>query len=172
MDNITLLMEEANRAFKTADHLAYVTYPVVTDRKLLMVIVEHLHRAITKSVEAILAYEYLYKRINHLPRDVSTQFSLFGETAVHYGIKKDLVSIMREINEIVDHRDKSPIEFVRKDRFIIASDTFHLKTVTIEKVKSYIQHIKHLLEKINEAKTIYDGRFSRDSQRRVEACRP
>lgn len=172
MDNITSLMEEANRAFKTADHLAYVTYPIVTDKKLLMVIVEHLHRAIAKSVEAILAYEYLYKRINHLPRDVSTQFSLFGETAVRYGIKKDLVSIMKEINEIIDHRDKSPIEFVRKDRFIIASDTFRLKTVTIEKVKSYIQHIKYLLEKINEVKTIYDGRFSRDSQRRVEACRP
>lgn len=159
MGEFPALVDEANRAFKTADHLAYVTYPIVTDRKLLMVIVENLHLALRKSMDAFLTYEYMYKRINHLPREFGSQLSMFRETAPRYKVPRNILATIAEINEIVEHREKSPIEFVRKDKFIIASENFRLKTVTIEKVKSYIQHIKHLLEKVNEVKALYDRRL-------------
>ena len=89
MEDFLELLSEANRAFKTADHLTYVTYPLVQETKLLIAIVENLYSALIKSIEAILEYDQLYKRISLLPQDPQSRleifktklFSLFSKTA-------------------------------------------------------------------------------------------
>ena len=160
MEEFASLINESIYAFKTADHLAYVTYPIVTDKKLLMVVIENLHRALQRGVEAILTYEYVYKRINYLPKDFEQQLLVFSEAAYRYNVKKDIISIAKEINEIIKHREKSPIEFIRKDKFVIASEDFTIKTITIEKVKNYIQQIRYLFDRLSELREINVRRIS------------
>ena len=63
MDIFKNLIYEANKAFNTADHLAYVTYPLVNDTKVITLITEHLFNALEKGMDALLYIERLYKRI-------------------------------------------------------------------------------------------------------------
>ncbi len=44
---------------------------------------------------------------------------------------------MADLKKIVDCRYKSPIEFVRKDRFIICSDDYKMRTLSYDRVKDY-----------------------------------
>ena len=53
------LISGANKAVRTADHLVYVTYPLVNDVKLLVTITENLNKALLMAMEALLQYEYL-----------------------------------------------------------------------------------------------------------------
>ena len=45
---------------------------------------------------------------------------------------------------------KSPVEFTRKDTFVIANGGYKLKTVTIDKIKEYIQHTKEFIKLMEE----------------------
>ena len=69
MQNIAKTIEDANKLFKTADHLTYVTYPLLKDNKLIITIIENLSEATTKAMDAVLYYEKYYKRIMHFPSD-------------------------------------------------------------------------------------------------------
>ena len=67
MERVLSLVGEANTALKRADHMVSVTYKVVHDVKLLMVIMEHVHKAVIKGMDAVLLYDMIYKRIPMLP---------------------------------------------------------------------------------------------------------
>ena len=53
MERFTTYVAEANKAFKIADHLIYVTYPVLQDNKLMATALEHLAVALQKGMAAL-----------------------------------------------------------------------------------------------------------------------
>ena len=143
-------MANALKYYKTADHLAYITYPVVDEKKLLIVIIQNLHKAIHNAVEGLLHYHAHYKEISYVPRDFESQLSLLKGTLLRrYKFDPSLIDIFKEINDVILHHQSSSIEFIRKDAFIMASENFHLKKITIEKVKSYITSVKPFITRIN-----------------------
>ena len=54
---------EIEKLWKSADHIVYVTLPVVKDPKLLLVALNDLHIFMIKSISLILKFEYFYKRV-------------------------------------------------------------------------------------------------------------
>ena len=62
--NVIDLINKANQSFKVADHIAYVTYPLVKDNKLIITVTENLAESLTKAIESLLFYERMYKRIS------------------------------------------------------------------------------------------------------------
>jgi len=161
MEHFRNLVKEANRAFETADHLTYMTYPVVNDKKILMLIIEHLHKAVSKSMEAFLYYDALYKRISVMPRNFDSQLDIFRNyTTRRYNLSQESVVLIREIDDLIRHREASPIEFSRRESYVIASNNYKLKILSIEKVKKFVSQTKYLLERLNEVLTEVDRRFS------------
>ena len=67
MEPFELQLEEAKKALKTADHLAYITYPLVTDNKIMLLIAENLYTSVIKAIDAFLNYDRYYKRIPIVP---------------------------------------------------------------------------------------------------------
>ena len=162
MEKFRQLVQEANKAFETADHLAYMTYPIVKDIKLIIIIVENLYNALEKAMDAVLYYDRLYKRINDLPKEFNLRFDIFKrKSAPRYGISEENIFLINEIRSIVEQRKKSPIEFIRKDKLVIASNNFKVKTVDINKIKEYVLKTKSFIEKLNEIKKEDDRRFGR-----------
>ena len=43
-------------------------------------------------------------------------------------------------------RKKSPLEFVRKDRFVICSENYRLRTLSIADIRSYLSKAKLFIE--------------------------
>ena len=136
-------------AFKTADHLAYVTYPIVNEIKLLMNIIEHLDKALKAGMNALLEYDRLYKRIGPLPESFELRFETFQRKLVmRHAIKAEYLDLIENIHNLVTYKQKSPMVFQRKDKYVIANHKYRMKTITIEDAKKYIEKAKPFISKV------------------------
>ncbi len=161
MEQFKMLVAEATRAFQTADHLAYTTYPLVKETKILILIVEQLHRALESGIDAILYYDREYKRIPEYPDDFQQKLFLFKRYSFErYRFPKESLAALDEIHDLVLKRKEAPMEFKRKEAFVIASRSFRLQTVTIDKVKHYVMETKKFIDKLHEVLRASDRRFS------------
>lgn len=143
METVLKLVDRANRSLRTADHLTYVTYPLLKDVKLVITITENLYNAFVYAVDAFLTYERLYKRIYNLPEDFNSRFDIFKTKVVpRYNISREHILLFDDLKKIIDYRRKSPVEFIRRDKIIFCSDTYKMRNVTYDKVKDYLNKAK------------------------------
>lgn len=150
MESVLKLVERANKSFQTADHLAYVTYPLLKDPKLMMTVVENLYNAMVCGMDAFLQYERLYKRIFNLPDDFSSKMDIFKKVAQRYNINREHIVVIDDLKNVIEYRRKAPVEFVRRERIIMCSDTYKIRSLNMDKVKEYIKRSKPFFEKLNK----------------------
>jgi len=143
------LLEAAKKTFKTADHLAYMVYPLVNDIKLIVAITENIYLTLANALEAVVAYDLLYKRIPLVANDFDAKFKVFKEKcAPRYGIEKESIDLIEELRNIIKSHENSRMEFVRQDKLIICSPTFKMKTLNIDTVKDYLTKTRKFLKKV------------------------
>jgi hypothetical protein len=142
-------MRKAIKNIQIADHMAYVTYPVVKDKRLLLKILENIYQSILNTINAILQHDYLWKKIN-LYHDPKTNFRVFSEKcAPRYQLTKQEISEILDILALVEKHKRAPLEFARRDKVIIMSDNLRTTILDIEKIKTYLRASKNLIEKAN-----------------------
>ena len=56
-------LQDAIKSLKLADHMTYVTFPLINEYRLLLKIFDEIYKSVINNVNAVLCYEYLYKRI-------------------------------------------------------------------------------------------------------------
>ncbi len=140
-------LDKAAKTLQTADHMLYMTYPIVKEKRLLLKILNEIYLVVVSIVNAILQYEYLYKRIT-LYKDAKTNFEIFKQRcAPRYNISPEQTAKILEVFNLTEKHKKSPFEFVRKDRIVIMTNALKTDTVTIDKMKEYIFLSKDLLRK-------------------------
>lgn len=149
MEELKQLIAEANREFRKADHLAYVTYPMVRETKLLYVIAEVLYNSLAKGIEAMLAYERLYKRIPLVPGSIEAELELFKNVAARYGFNRNIVLMLLDLKALMNAKREWPVEFVRNDKFVICDEDYSMKVLDIQKVKNYIMDGKEFMARMN-----------------------
>lgn len=151
MERTTQLISEANRLFNTADHLAYITYPLVKETKLMVTITENLYLSLMAAVDALLQHEKAYKRISLTPNDFESKLDTFRrECMPRYKLDRSYLLLIKDIHDIIEHKKKSPIEFIRNDKYIMCSDSYKMKVLTIEGLKQYIAQSKEFIFRINK----------------------
>ncbi|AJF62948.1 MAG: hypothetical protein QT11_C0001G0813 [archaeon GW2011_AR20] len=148
MQDVTTTLNRANQLFKTADHLAYVTYPLLKDNKLIITILENLSEASIKAMEAMLYYEKNYKRIQHFPSDFRSKIEIFRLTCSHYNIPRNYVVLIQDVHDIVEKRKLSKMEFIKNDKYVIWSNGA-LVSLNYEKIKEYLYNLKPFFNKVN-----------------------
>ncbi len=149
MEELKQLIAEANREFRKADHLAYVTYPMVRETKLLYVIAEVLYNSLSKGVEAMLAYERLYKRIPLVPGSIEAELELFKDVAARYGFGRNIVLMLLDLKAMMNAKKKGPVEFVRQDKFVICDEDYGMNVLDIQKVKGYVMDGREFIARMN-----------------------
>ena len=161
MQTFIKLVDEANKAFQIADHLAFVTYPVVNDNKMFILIVENLFKSASKGMEAIIYYDRLYKRIPPINNDFGSQLQTFKDKCMpRYGIERSNFLLLQDLKILIDERKKAPMEFSRREHYVIANRDFQLKTINLNKVKNYIHQTKLFIDKVNSIKNRITGKLS------------
>lgn len=151
MESVLNLVDRANKSLKTADHLTYVTYPLLKDTKLVVTVIENLYNAFVYSMDAFLTYERMYKRIHGIPSDFCSKFDLFKtKIASRYNIEREHILLMDDLKKIIDYRRRSPVEFIRKDKIFICSDNYKMRTINYDKVKEYLNKAKPFFTKMNQ----------------------
>ena len=142
-------IEKAKKALQTADHIAYITFPLVKDKRLLLKTVDELYNVMLNIVNAILQYEYLYKRIN-LYKDPQENFRIFREKcALRFSLTSDELGSIVNIFKLAMQHKQSPFEFMQREKVVIMSNNLHTETITLEQIKKYLTNAKSLLLKAN-----------------------
>ncbi len=149
MEKFLSALESASKTLQTADHMIYITFPLIKDNRLLIKIFSEIYSVILAVVNAVLQYDYAYKRIM-LYDDAKTNFKNFKEKcAPRFGISEEEVVKIIEIFKIMEGHRQSPMEFVRRDKFVILSESLQTDVVTIEKLKEYLFTAKNILQKVS-----------------------
>jgi len=60
-----------------------------------------------------------------------------------------MVLMVGEIKDIIMQHKKSPVEFTRNDSFVICSEDYKMKTISLEKMRNYISKSKIFMQNIN-----------------------
>jgi len=141
-------LEKAKRYLQTADHLAFVTFPLMKENRLLLKVLEELGNALVFAINSVLQYEYVYKRI-HIYSSAKENFQTFREVAKRYGIGYDQMKKIEEILNLMEKHKKSPFEFVKDDKIVIMSHGFGTDILTTEKIKGFVIETKDVVRKIN-----------------------
>lgn len=149
MEKYEISREKAKRNIQIADHMLSVTYPLIKDTKLLLAIIENIFLAMTNAMASVLYFERMYKRIPPFQDTFESKLNIFREKLVHrYNIDKGLVADIQEIKNIILEHKKSRVEFKRKDRFVICSDNYKLRTLGIKDIKNYLAKAKLFIEEM------------------------
>lgn len=143
MEQYKIPKEEARRYLKAADHILYTTYPLVNDPRLLLSAMDNIFLAITNSMAALLYYEKMNNRLQEFKDNFESKLDLFRRKCLlHYDIDPNYVKFILEVKEIILQHRKSPVEFVRKDKLVICSNEYNMKTIEVSDVKVYLQKAK------------------------------
>ena len=137
MERYEELRDIARKKIKVADYMLTMTYPMIKDPKLLLAVMENVFLALTNSVGSLLHYERVFKRVPPFQDTFVSKFSTFKKCSKRYNIDETQIMMINEIKEIILQHKKSSVEFTRNDSFIICSDDYHMKTITLEKLLSF-----------------------------------
>jgi len=140
----------AEKKIQTADHMIYVTFPLIKDKRLLLKILQEIKNALIGCITSILQYEYLYKRIT-LYKDPKLNFKTFVEKcAPRYQIIKEEINLILELFDFIEKHKESPFEFLKDNKVVILSNNLKPKTLTVEKTKEFLMLVKNILRKTRE----------------------
>jgi hypothetical protein len=143
MERYEQTLNEANKDLKFADHMINITYKLVNDPKMLLMIIQRLMNALTNTMNSILLYERHYKKIPIYNETFDSIYTIFKQRCTRrYNLNPEYLKIIEEINIILKEHKKSPIIFSRENKLVICSDNYLLKTISIENIKNYINKAK------------------------------
>jgi len=147
MEKFIEYVQEAEKKVRAIDHLIYVTFPVVKDKRLLLKVLLEAKIALTNCINSILQYEYINKRIE-LNRNSEKNFRTFvDKCAPRYKITNEEIKKFLELLEIIKMHKQSAVEFMKGEKIIILSENMKREIITLEKVKEFLELSKEILKK-------------------------
>lgn len=143
-------LNKAESNLRIADHLVYITYPLLKESRLLLKVLENLYKTASTLVDAILKHEYSLKRIE-LYYDKNIDWQTFrNKCAPRFGITSNESQTIRELLSLMERRNESSTEFMRGNRLIIMSDNFRAESVSLGKLKSYLNLLREVVKKLKD----------------------
>ena len=145
------LFSDSEKSFQTADHLIYFVYPMLKDQKLIKQALEGIFNSAKNLFSSILLFEHTKTNIK-LNQDANSNIETFKRVSPKLGISKnELDSFLEIINYYEKHRN-SPTEFVRNNQIIILLENVKYETITFERLKSYLNILKTIIQKFKSYK--------------------
>jgi len=147
MEQFQIARDEAIKKLKVADHMLTITYQLVQDPKLLLAVLKNIFSSMEMAMSSVLYYERLFKRIPPFQDSFESKLSMF-KTRIQpkYKISDDYIKVIQDLREVIVEHKRSPVEFARKDKFVICSDNYKMKTISIPEIKKYVSMAKIFIQ--------------------------
>ena len=144
-------LKKARKNLHVADYMLTQTYPLVKDTKLLLAVMENLFLAMSNTMDSLLFYEREMKSIPPFHNSFESRFNTFKLKLVgKYGIDKEYLNLIHDIKSLISSHKSSPVEFIRQDKFVICSEEYDLKSISVEQMRSFIQRSRSFIETVNK----------------------
>ncbi|MFA5084690.1 MAG: hypothetical protein WC475_04945 [Candidatus Paceibacterota bacterium] len=148
------LLDRAEKELRGADHMVYITYPLIKDNRILKSVLDQMHNIAENIVHSVLNYEFRYMRIGPITitkLDVSGQnWSTFMKCYSRFNMSAEEITKLREMLEIIARHQSSAVEFTRKDRLVFMSNGAHAESVGFDQMKAYMNNLKAILKKAKD----------------------
>ena len=132
--------EQAEKSFKTADHMAYVTFSLLKENRLMIKIIDLLGVAVQNLIKSFLYYEYAFKRIP-LYKNAQMNLKTFREKVAPKYLKKEVFENIIRVLEINRKHQQAPVEFVKKEKFVILLGDEY-ETLDIQRVREFLGAVR------------------------------
>lgn len=150
MEQFQKHIDLAVKSLKLADHMTYVTFPLIQEHRLLIKIFDEIYKTIINSINAILHYECLYKRIRLYNNHQDNLQTFLEKSAKNYDLSNEQIRKIKEIIDLNRKHKQSAMEFVKKDKIVILSDNLGTQTIDLITIKEYLLLSKELVVNINK----------------------
>ena len=150
MDEFRLTFNRANEFIRRADHMLYMTYPLVRDNKLIILIAENICNGMNYTIDALLMYERTYKRISPYPDEFGVKLDIFRKIAIKYGISKEHINSLIDLKIFLDERKNSKMEFIKNDKYMLFNQKQELKSLGIERLKQNLNISKDCIKRVGD----------------------
>ena len=149
MEKFREFLLKAKKNIHFADHMISVTYKLINDPRLLLSAIKNIFNSLQYAVDSLLYYERLFKRIPAYPDNFGSKFLIMKDNCIHrLNLNQSYLYLIKDIHTLlVDHKN-SPIEFKRKDRFIICSSNYRTKSISLNEIKEYLSRSKSFIKDI------------------------
>lgn len=147
MEKYEETLEKAIKEIKIADHIIYITYHIVKDKRLLIKALEQEYNSLMLSINAILQYDYTWKKIQ-IYHDAQLNFETFlNKCAIRYSLDSQDIKDIKELITLIETHKKSPMEFMRREKVMIMTGSLKTEFVDLIKLKKYLNLIKKIIKK-------------------------
>ena len=147
MEQFQLFRQNSLKSIKLADHMLTITFPVVKDPKLLITILSNIYKSLDSSMSAIVYYDRLFKRIPPFTDEFDSRYTIFRNKSVRlYSIDQKYPMLINQIKTILDKHKKSPIEFVKNNKFVICNEEYKTDSIGVKDIKEFIAQTKEFNE--------------------------
>ena len=150
MEQFQFLRDKAFEKIKVADHMLFMTYPVVKDPKLLLGILENVYASLDYGMGAVLHHQKLFKQIPPFQESFQSRFDVFRHQVVpQLKLSHNYVKLISDVRLLLAAQKKSPITFVKKDKYVILSPKYDVKAIDVNLMKRYVFEAKLFVSNVN-----------------------
>lgn len=141
--------KKAIKSLKIADHMTYVTFQIVNEKRLLLKIFEEIHTSINNSIDAIIYLEFIKGklRIQSHKENIENFFKIGKD----YHLTNLQLKKIKEILELNEKHRQSALEFVKNEKVVIMSDAIKINTIDLFKIKEFLLVAKELIRNIKKS---------------------
>jgi hypothetical protein len=144
-------LKDAQKELSIADHMVYVTMPLLTDKNLFISLVDHLYKSMFYSIMGFLKNEMYYKRLFAMPREDKNIVDFFLRKYAHnLEVNKDELEMIKRMTNIGIATSKSYTQFKRSDKFVVLSQNYRVLEIDQSIIKKYLSLQKKFIVKIRE----------------------
>lgn len=147
MEKFLEYLQEAEKIIRTTDHLIYMAFPLVKDKRILTKSAKELKKALTYIINSILQYEYIFKRVILYDNSQANFKNFEKKCAPRYDITSQEIELIYELFDFVEKHKKSTMEYFKEDKVIILSESMEQKILTVDKTKEFLSLAKSILQK-------------------------
>jgi hypothetical protein len=149
MERFQEVRDRSKTLLRNADHMLTMTYPLVKDPKLLLVVAENVVESCTSAITALLHYERFNKSIPPFHDSFENKMQMFRQNCARkYNISTESLNFVEELRNLLQNHKTSPMEFARKDMYVICSDKYSMKTLSAQQLKQNISKAKNFVSEV------------------------
>ena len=130
---------------KRINHSVYVSlkYTRTVD------VIKNIFNSLQNTIDSLLIYERLFKRIPSYPENFGSKFSILKDNCINrLNLDQSYLYLIKDIHTLLLEHKNSPVEFSRKDRFIICSSNYTTKSISLDDIKEYLVRSKSFIKDI------------------------
>ncbi len=144
------LLVAARKEMEVADHLLYVTYPMVKESKFLLSVASKVATSARIALQALLEYEKLGNNILDYPPSFVAQMSIYKrELERKHNLDPTFHRLFQRLFEIYQSNKNSLIKFKRGDSYVLATKDYTLSVLDYETIKKYANVTKKFINSVD-----------------------